>query len=215
MGDVERQLKWKGFLRNWDPKAFCRMQLHIIPCLIYAFAREGNVGRVKEIGEEMVQEGFGRDEMTYNFMIYMYGKRGHHDLAFHLYKDMKTGGRNLDTITYIVFIDSLGKAGKITEAADVMSGMLDAGIKPTLRTFSGLTCGYAKAGMGVDVEETFNCMVRFGIKPTHLAYSVMLDILLRSNETKKSMTLYREMLSWGFKPYQGLIIRMLRTKFNS
>ncbi|KAF9591854.1 hypothetical protein IFM89_008649 [Coptis chinensis] len=49
--------------------------------LLYAFAREGNVGRVKEIGEEMVQEDFGRDEMTYNFMIHMYGKQGQHDLA--------------------------------------------------------------------------------------------------------------------------------------
>ncbi|KAF9589037.1 hypothetical protein IFM89_018299 [Coptis chinensis] len=79
--------------------------------LLYTFAREGNVGRVKEI----VQAGFGRDEMTYNSMIHMYGKQGQHDLAFHLYKDMKSGGRNPDAITYTVLIDSLGKAGKITE----------------------------------------------------------------------------------------------------
>ncbi|KAF9598456.1 hypothetical protein IFM89_027889 [Coptis chinensis] len=155
--------------------------------LLYAFAREGNVERVKEIGEEMVQAGFGRDEMTSNSMIHMYGKQGQHDLAFHVYKDMKSGGRNPNAITYIVLIDSLGKASKITEAADVMSGMLDAGIK-----LSGLICGYAKAVMRVEVKETFNCMVRFGIKPDHLAYSILLDILLRSNETKKSMTYYTE-----------------------
>ncbi|KAF9598087.1 hypothetical protein IFM89_024198 [Coptis chinensis] len=58
---------------------------------LYAFAREGNVGR-----------------------------QGQHDLAFHLYKDMKSGGRNPDAITYNVLIDSLGKAGKITEATDLM-----------------------------------------------------------------------------------------------
>ncbi|KAF9601990.1 hypothetical protein IFM89_024536 [Coptis chinensis] len=122
--------------------------------LLYAFAREGNVG-----------------------------KQGQHDLAFHLYKDMKSGGRNPDAITYNVLIDSLGKAGKITEVTDVMSGMLDAGIKPTLRTFSALIYGYAKAGMWVEVEETFNYMVRFvGVSCWNEQENRLIALELRSFE---------------------------------
>ncbi|KAI6691577.1 hypothetical protein NL676_028405 [Syzygium grande] len=65
------------------------------------------------------------------------------------------------------------------------------------------------AGKRVEAEETFNCMCRAGIKPDHLAYSVMLDILFRFNETKKAMVLYQEMLSSNFRPDRALYEVML------
>ncbi|KAF9603288.1 hypothetical protein IFM89_034637 [Coptis chinensis] len=141
--------------------------------LLYAFAREGNVGRVKE----MVQAGFGRDEMPYNSMIHMYGKQGQHDLAFHLYKDMKSGGCN----NYLhSLINGYAKnLGSEVEVEETFNCMVRSGIKPDHLAYSVMLDILLRS------NETKKFMVRSGIKPDHLAYSVMLDSLLRSNETKK------------------------------
>ncbi|KAL4575166.1 hypothetical protein LXL04_022008 [Taraxacum kok-saghyz] len=51
--------------------------------------------------------------------------------------------------------------------------------------------------MRQEAEETFNSMVRSGIKPDLLAYSVMLDVLLRF-DVGKAMMLYNNMVRDGF-----------------
>ncbi|KAL6008623.1 hypothetical protein ACLOJK_034137 [Asimina triloba] len=131
--------------------------------LLHAFAREGNMKKVEKICEDMVRSGFGKDAITYNTIIHMYGCRP-------------------DSVTYIVLIDFLGKANQMTEAQ----------VKSTPRTFSALNCGYGKAGMWVEAEQTFDCMIRFGIKPDHLAYYVMLDILLRCIEAHTLLEFLKE-----------------------
>ncbi|XP_078157670.1 pentatricopeptide repeat (PPR) superfamily protein [Carex rostrata] len=180
--------------------------------LLSAFAKVGDAVKVEKVCNEMVQAGFKKDEITYNTIINMYGRKGHLDTALHMYNDMKLDGCDPDVVTYTVLIDLLGKADRVSEASEVMSRMVEAGLKPNVKTFNALICGYAKAGMKREAERAFDRMVRSGIKPDCMVYSVMLDVLLRSDgELKKVMELYRSMVKAGFNPDEYLYQAMLKS----
>ncbi|KAJ4792736.1 Pentatricopeptide repeat-containing protein [Rhynchospora pubera] len=180
--------------------------------LLYSFARAGDVAKVEKVCNEMVHAGFKKDEITYNTIINMYGKRGRLDIAFCLYNEMKIDGCDPDVFTYTVLIDLLGKAERVLEASEVMSRMVEAGLKPNVKTFNALICGYAKAGMRIEAKKTFDHMIRSGIEPDCMAYSVMLDVLLRSDgEIRKVMELYRSMVKAGFYPDEYLYQVMLQS----
>jgi pentatricopeptide repeat protein len=183
--------------------------------LLSAFAKVGDVAKVEHVCNKMVQAGFKRDEITYNTIMNMYGRKGCLDVALCLYNEMKLDGCYPDVVTYTVLIDLLGKANRISEASEVMSRMVEAGLKPNVKTFNALICGYAKAGMRIEAEKAFDHMVQSGIKLDCMAYSVMLDVLLRSNgEIEKVMGLYRSMVKAGFSPDEHLYDVMLKSLMN-
>ncbi|RVW41762.1 Pentatricopeptide repeat-containing protein, chloroplastic [Vitis vinifera] len=163
-----------------------------------------------ELLNEVRRSGIQPDIITYNTLISACSRESNLEEAVKFMEDVECPERQVgslrdleskgflpDAVTYNSLLYAFAREGNVDKVKEICEDMC-------------FDLWYAKAGKRVEAEETFDCMLRSGIKPDHLAYSVMLDILLRFNESGKAMKLYQEMVLHSFKPDHALYEVMLR-----
>ncbi|KAL0317884.1 UNVERIFIED_CONTAM: Pentatricopeptide repeat-containing protein, chloroplastic [Sesamum angustifolium] len=190
----------------------CQPDLWTYNAMISVYGRCGLSSEAEQLFKELGSKGFFPDAVTYNSLLYAFAREGDVEKVKEICEEMVEMGFTKDEMTYNTIIYMYGKQGKHDHALQIYRDMKSSGRNPDAVTYTVLIDSLGKANKMTEAAIVMSEMVNTGIRPTlhNLAYSVMLDVHLRSNSTRKAMLLYQEMICDGFVPDRALYEALLR-----
>lgn len=166
----------------------------------------GILGQAKQLGgmrnllEEMVQDGCQPSVVTYNRLIHAYGRANYMGEAVRVFQEMQEAGHEPDRVTYCTLIDIHAKAGYLEAAMDLYHRMQRSGLSLDTFTYSVMVNCLGKGGRLAAAYKLFNEMVEKGCVPNIVTYNTMIALQAKARNYTTVVKLYRDMQAVGIRP---------------
>jgi len=170
--------------------------------MLEACVKCGDIGKARDVFEEMRQLGRHRNTVIYATMIKGFGTEKDLVSALRLFRDMPTEGVPYNTITYNSVLEACIKCGDLTTAEQLLQEMLqpESHIEPDLITFSTLIKGHCQIGnLDKALCLTENVKSR-GLCCDELVYNTLMDGCVKVNDITTGIGLFEEMVQCGLNP---------------
>ncbi|GAA0164359.1 hypothetical protein LIER_43681 [Lithospermum erythrorhizon] len=121
-------------------------------------AHGGNVEDVKELIEEMSNNGLVPDAITYNYLMTSYCKRNSMDEAIKVFDDLESNGCQPNAATFRTLVFHLCKNGRFETAHDFFKKSVVAHKIPDFNTLKYLVEGLVKNSKTEEAKEMILCI---------------------------------------------------------
>ncbi|CAN8254158.1 unnamed protein product [Cochlearia groenlandica] len=155
---------------------------------------------VEWVYEQMLEDGFLPDVLTYNILMWTNYRLGKIDRFDKLFDEMASDGFSPDSYTYNILLHVLGKGNKPLAALTTLNHMKEVGIEPSIIHFTTLIDGLSRAGNLEACEYFLDEMVKAGLTPDVVCYTVMITGYVVSGELEKAKEMFKEMTTKGQLP---------------
>ncbi|KAG2325468.1 hypothetical protein Bca4012_039994 [Brassica carinata] len=157
-------------------------------------------GLIEWVYEQMLEDGFSPDVVTYNVLMWTNYRLGKMDRFDRLFDEMGRDGLSPDLYTYNILLHILGRGNKPLAALTTLNHMREVGIEPSVIHFTTLIDGLSRAGNLEACKYFLDEMVRVGCTPDVVCYTVMITGYVVSGELDKAKEMFREMTVKGQLP---------------
>lgn len=149
--------------------------------LLKGYASVGNMKKMLQVKERILQAKLQPSSVTYNTMIHACIRGRNLQMAKSLMQEAETTGAGLDAWSYTTLIKGYVEQGDMKNAMTVFDDMQIAGKKPTYITYSIIIDGFVRSGQLVTARSMLDRMVEARERPT----AVTFNTLLRGYSTDK------------------------------
>lgn len=142
--------------------------------LLKGYASKGNMKKMLEVKERILQANLKPSSVTYNTMIHACIRSGNLRMAKSLMQEAETSGAGLDAWSYTTLLKGYVEQNDMKNAMLVFDDMQIAGKKPTYITYSIMIDGYVRSGQLVTARSMLDRMVESGERPTAVTFNTLL-----------------------------------------
>lgn len=190
-----------------------------ITILINSFCKRGRIKKALEIFELMNRVGTKPTVQIYNCLLKGLCYVGKVEEAFEMLMKMKKREKNFlkpDIYSYTCVMDGFCKVGRSDEARELLNeAEVEMGLTPNVVTFNTLFQGYSREGRPLEGMSVLKLMKKKKCVPDYISYSTLLHGLLKWDEIKHALSIYKEMERFGFEVdvrMMGNLVRRLCRK---
>ncbi|KAG5063753.1 hypothetical protein JHK85_004936 [Glycine max] len=167
---------------------------------IRALCRAGKVEEALALHEEVGEEKFIIDQLTFGSIVHGLLRKGRLEEALAKVDVMKQNGITPTIHVFTSLIVHFFKEKQVEKAIETFEEMLHSGYEPTIVTYSALIRGYMNVGRPIDAWDIFYRMKLKGPFPDFKTYSMFLTCLCKVGKSEEGMRLISEMLDSGIVP---------------
>ncbi|KAJ6822323.1 putative LRR receptor-like serine/threonine-protein kinase [Iris pallida] len=173
--------------RNFSP------DIKTYSILLEGWGNNRNLGKVKEVFTEMVDEGFNPDVVTYGILINCFCKLGKCDEALNIFREMEASGCKASPHIYCTLINGFGSAKRLDEALKYFKLSKASGYAPELPTYNAVVGAYCWVLQFEDAFRVVEEMKRYGIGPNARTYDIILQHLVKAGKKEEAYRLFQRM----------------------
>ncbi|KAF3580338.1 hypothetical protein DY000_02032173 [Brassica cretica] len=173
---------------------------HSYNAILNALLGVKQYGLIEWVYEQMLEDGFSPDVVTYNVLMWSNYRLGKMDRFDKLFDEMARDGLSPDFYTFNILLHILGRGNKPLAALTTLNHMKEVGIEPSVIHFTTLIDGLSRAGNLEACKYFLDEMVRVGCTPDVVCYTVMITGYVVSGELEKAKEMFSEMTSKGQLP---------------
>ncbi|KAF7825415.1 pentatricopeptide repeat-containing protein [Senna tora] len=185
--------------------------------LINSFCKRGRMKKALEIFQLVRGIGTKPTVQMYNCLLKGMCYVGKVEQAFEMLMNMKKKKKEdhwkPDIYSYTTVMDGLCKVGRSDEARELLNeAEVKMGLTPNVVTFNTLFQGYSREGRPLEGISVLKLMKERNCVPDYVSYSTLLHGLLKWNEIKQALRIYKEMERFGFEVdarMMGTLVRRL------
>ncbi|XP_028808599.1 pentatricopeptide repeat-containing protein At5g41170, mitochondrial [Neltuma alba] len=183
--------------------------------LINSFCKRGRTKKALEVFDLMNRIGTKPTVQTYNCLLKGLCYVGKVEEAYDMLMNMKKMKIPLkpDIYSYTAVMDGLCKVGRSDEARELLNEAEESmGLKPNVITFNTLFQGYSREGRPLEGISVLKLMKKKNCVPDYISYATLLHGLLKWNEIREALKIYKEMERFGFEVdarMMGTLVRRL------
>ncbi|KAF8085823.1 hypothetical protein N665_0645s0002 [Sinapis alba] len=173
---------------------------HSYNAILNALLGVKQYGLIEWVYEQMLEDGFSPDVVTYNVLMWTNYRLGKMDRFDRLFDEMARDGLSPDLYTYNVLLHILGRGNKPLAALTTLNHMKEVGVEPSVIHFTTLIDGLSRARNLEACKYFLDEMVRVGCTPDVVCYTVMITGYVVAGELEKAKEMFRDMTSKGQLP---------------
>ncbi|XP_054782762.1 putative pentatricopeptide repeat-containing protein At3g16710, mitochondrial [Prosopis cineraria] len=183
--------------------------------LVNSFCKRGRMKKAVEIFDLMNRIGTKPTIQTYNCLLKGLCYVGKVEEAYEMLMKMKKMKIPLkpDIYSYTAVMDGLCKVGRSDEARELLDEAEELmGLKPNVITFNTLFQGYSREGRPLEAISVLKLMKKKNCVPDYISYATLLHGLLKWNQIRDALKIYKEMERFGFEVdarMMGTLVRRL------
>ncbi|KAK1298943.1 Pentatricopeptide repeat-containing protein [Acorus calamus] len=185
LSDFNRLLDTLGKAKNIMQAQEILADLKSYSILIEGWGNEGNFGGMKKVFNEMTDEGFRPDVVTYGIFITAY---------------CKSSGCKPSPHMYCVLINGLGSEKRLDEALEYFEQSKAQGFVPDIPTLNAIVGSYCWSSRFVDAYKMVEEMKRLKVGPNARTYEIILHHLIRENQTEEAYRVFQGMCGGDVEP---------------
>ncbi|KAI9108152.1 hypothetical protein K1719_021025 [Acacia pycnantha] len=209
LGEAERVLN--SMLENGF-----KPDVETLTILINSMCKRGRTKKALEIFDLMNRIGAKPTVQTYNCLLKGLCYVGKVEEAYEMLMNMKKMMKiplKPDIYSYTAVMDGLCKVGRSDEARELLKEAEELmGLKPNVITFNTLFQGYSREGRPLEGISVLKLMKKKKCFPDYISYATLLHGLLKWNEIREALKIYKEMERLGFEVelrMMGTLVRRL------
>ncbi|XP_009138882.1 pentatricopeptide repeat-containing protein At3g60050 [Brassica rapa] len=173
---------------------------HSYNAILNALLGVKQYGLIEWVYEQMLEDGFRPDVVTYNVLMWSNYRLGKMDRFDRLFDEMARDGLSPDLYTFNILMHILGRGNKPLAALTTLNHMKEVGIEPSVIHFTTLIDGLSRAGNVEACKYFLDEMVRVGCTPDVVCYTVMITGYVVSGDLEKAKEMFSEMTVKGQLP---------------
>ncbi|CAH8390709.1 unnamed protein product [Eruca vesicaria subsp. sativa] len=173
---------------------------HSYNAILNALLGVKQYGLIEWVYEQMIEDGFSPDVVTYNVLMWTNYRLGKMDRFDRLFDEMGRDGLCPDLYTFNILLHILGRGNKPLAALTTLNHMKEVGIEPSVIHFTTLIDGLSRAGNLEACKYFLDEMVKVGCTPDVVCYTVMITGYVVAGELEKAKEMFSEMTSKGQLP---------------
>lgn len=159
--------------------------------VMVSFYREGLVGKVEEVWEELVRVACVPNMYSFNVLMAAYCDDGRMEDALRVWKEMEDKGLIHDAVAYNTVIGGFCGLGQVEKAEEIYREMVMKNVESTCITYEHFINGYCKIGDLDSVMLLYKDMCRKNLSPESSTVNVMIKLLCDKNEIGTASEIWR------------------------
>ncbi|KAG0595034.1 hypothetical protein M758_UG133100 [Ceratodon purpureus] len=179
-------------------------------CVLNTCARFLPLEEVHRVFQEMIDDGYAPNNITFNVMIDLYGKAGMMDRARKALKLAQQLGA-ADKISFSTLINGYGKRQDFPNMEATLWEMQNAGFGGSLEAHNSILDAYGKAGQLEKLEDALARMEKSGFRKDLASYNILINIYGRRTMIAEMEDLFHSMQRDGFSPDRWTYNTLIRT----
>jgi len=169
--------------------------------LLKLYNSQKNVGKVRQVFEELVLNGNQPDEVSFNTYINALGEANDMTGAECAFLEMRARNVAVDVVTWNTILKIFAAKGELESSLAVVQEMISHGVEPNIISYNTLlsTCSVH----GTDPKPVLKQMRNRGIAPTEVTYATLMKICGARGDLQGCLNHYEKLLRDGIKPSEG------------
>ncbi|KAJ0743170.1 putative tetratricopeptide-like helical domain superfamily [Helianthus annuus] len=183
--------------------------------VIRGWSRFGRVDEMERVLEDMVEDGFDPDSLTFSYLLEGLGRNGQIDNAVKMFENLKE--RKLCVLNAAIFnamIFNFISTGDIDECLKYYDAMLRNNCEPDIDTYVAIIFAFLKARRVADALELFDEMLDWDITPTTGTITAIIESLCSYGPPHAAMMIYKKAkeakCTISLNAYKILLMRLSR-----
>ncbi|RWV80758.1 hypothetical protein GW17_00057917, partial [Ensete ventricosum] len=168
-------------------------------CVINCCGHALPVDELSRLFEEMMQNGYAANTITFNVMLDVYGKSGLLKKARKVFWMARKQGL-ADVISYNTMIAAHGKSKDIKSMESVIQKMQSAGFPVSLEAYNSLLDAYGKDNRLEEFNDVLQKMKESKCVSDHYTYNIMINIYGRKGWIEEVSQVFAELKEHGLEP---------------
>ncbi|XP_020220386.1 pentatricopeptide repeat-containing protein At3g61520, mitochondrial [Cajanus cajan] len=196
---VGREEHGLSFLEEMKTKSKCRPNFVTYNCLIDGFCKAGNIGKARELFNQMIEEEVHPSVVTLNILVEGLCKHGKVHSAVEFFNEMKGKGLKGNAVTYTALISAFCGVNNIDKAMQYFDEMLSSGCTPNAVVYYSLISGLSIAGRMDDASAVVSKLKQAGFGLDINCYNVLISGFCKKNKPERIYEILKEMEEIGVK----------------
>ncbi|CAI5460690.1 unnamed protein product [Closterium sp. Yama58-4] len=168
--------------------------------LIAAYGKGGQVEKVRQTYQTMLEQGCFPNLFTLNILLDIYGKNKlFADVAW-VMDELAASGIKPDVVTWNTLIRCYGQAQMLPKVEATVEAMRRSGCRPNRRTYNGLIDAFGRCGSAADAAAVFEAMKCAGHTPNTATYIALLAAQSREGLWEEAESTIETMRRTGYAP---------------
>lgn len=183
--------------------------------VIRGWCKMGRVSEVERVLNEMVEDGFDPDSLSFSYVIEGLGRGGRINDAVKVFENLKeTRTCEVNVVVYNAMILNYISIGEIDECLKYYNDMLSNNCEPNMDTYVHIIFAFLKARRVADAIEMFDEMLGRGVTVTIGVVTSIIDTLCSFGPPHAAMMIYKKAkdakCTISVTAYKTLLMRLSR-----
>ncbi|PWA51166.1 Pentatricopeptide repeat-containing protein [Artemisia annua] len=183
--------------------------------VIRGWCKLGRVSEIERVLNEMVEDGFDPDSLSFSYVIEGLGRSGRINDAVKIFENLKeTRTCEVNVVVYNAMILNYISIGDIDECLKYYNDMLSNNCEPNMDTYVHIIFAFLKAKRVADAIEMFDEMLGQGVMVTTGVVTSIIDTLCSFGPPHAAMMIYKKAknakCTISVTAYKTLLMRLSR-----